>query len=162
MSLFLIVLLSVLLFVPGTVAPFTEGGQERIVAANRIADSLSEGQLGDPATPQILNESCTVAFFNDSSPAGCHFTGTNLRDRVGLNERLGINVTLYGNVSGDTTLLCWDEDASPPEVVFVDDAGCDVPFSAGPAVPTGSGATVTARRVVTIGRTNATLLVEVW
>ncbi|WP_247008597.1 DUF7287 family protein [Halorientalis litorea] len=167
-SIFLLALTSVLLFIPGTISPFVEGGQEEIVTANRVADSLSEGLLGDPKTPHVVNTTCTVKFFEDTSPGYCGFTGNNLTERIGVRNTQLANVSIESNLTNDAdggNVLCWDEDSSPPEFVEKDSGDCDsseTRTAIGPAPPQRSGTTVTARRVVELNDTDATLVVEMW
>jgi hypothetical protein len=160
-------LATVFLFVPGALGVFTEGGQEHIGSANRIGSSLSEGLLGDPSRPHLLNRTCTVEFFDDNSPSHCRHTGASLGDRVGLSRFVTANVSLKSNLSSDgdgSDILCWDDADS--RLVEHDNStycdGSDVEFRVGSAPPTGSATTVTARRIVEIEDTDATLLVEVW
>lgn len=166
-SIFLLVLISVLLFIPGTISPFVEGGQEEIVTANRVADSLSEGLLGDPKTPHILNTTCAVKFFEDTSPGYCQFTGINLTERIGVKDTQLANVSIESNLTNDAdggNVLCWDKDSSPPEFVEKDSIDCDgseTRTAIGPTPPQRSGTTVTARRVVELGATHAIEVVTV-
>jgi hypothetical protein len=164
-SILLLTLATVFLFVPGALGVFTEGGQENIGSANRIASSLSEGLLGDPARPHLLNRTCTVDFFDGVSPDHCRHSGANLSERVGLNRFLSANVTLRSNLSVDSDgsdILCWDEDKE--EIVEQDDdcVSSDIEMRIGPSPPAGSATSVTARRIVQIEETDATLLVVVW
>ena len=171
-SLFLIVFISVFIFVPGTLQPFAEGGQEEIVSANRVADSLSESVLGDPASPHVLNTTCTVAFFELSSPPShCAFAGTDISERIGVNDRQLANVTIRANLSKDASgpeqaILCWDEDDGPhPRLVERDTAACDsseTQLRVGPTPPSETGTAVRARRIVEVNGTDATLFVELW
>jgi hypothetical protein len=165
-SVLLLTLATVFLFVPGALGVFTEGGQENIGSANRIATSLSEGQLGDPTRPHVLNTTCTVEFFADSSPAHCRHSGGTLSERVGLNRFLSANVTMQSNLSSDSDgsdVLCRDSDNST--FVERDVSACDpgeVELRIGPSPPSGSATTVTARRIVDVDDTDATMLVVVW
>lgn len=162
MSLFLVALLGVLLFVSGTMQPFTKGSQEDLGLADRVATGLSEGMLGDPARPHVLNATCTVAFFDDDSPDHCRHSGTNLTERVGVKPWQLLNVTVQADLTsspGDET-LCWD--VARERVVALGSTDCSIPLSAGPRPLQRSGDVVTARRVVTINGTDATLRVEVW
>jgi hypothetical protein len=162
-SVLLLTLATVLLFVPGALGVFTEGGQENIGTANRIASSLSEGLLGDPGRPHLLNRTCTVEFFDDNSPSHCRHAGTSLGDRVGLNQFLNANVTLQSDIAADgdgSDILC--SNGAGTALVEHDDSCTGVEFRIGPAPPTSSATTVTARRIVEIEGTDATLLVVVW
>jgi hypothetical protein len=161
-SLFLLTLIGVLVFVSGTMQPFTEGSQEDIGVADRVADSLAEGLLVDPAEPHILNATCTVEFFADNSPSQCRHSGSNLTERVGVKNWQLINVTMQSDLTGgpDEEIVCWD--STDERVVYRGAADCDRQFTVGPTPPSGVGDTVTARRIVTIDGTDATMRVEVW
>lgn len=171
MSVFLLVLVAVLLFIPGTLQPFTQGDQDNIVAANRVADELSEGLLGNPASPHVLNTSCTIEFFDgDGSSGNCRFSGSDIRSRVGLARSQFVNVSLRGNVTDTQTgkeLLCWSDGGQLVERSQT--ANCETLLAAGQDPPERSGSAVTARRVVTINRSagsaetvDVALVVEVW
>lgn len=162
MSVFLLVLLFIFLFLPGTISPFTEGSQEEIGLTNRIADSLAEGLLGDPTTPHILNTTCTVEFFDDNSPADCRHSGSNLTSRLGVGNKQRVNVTMKANLTGDSEkeTLCWD--GSNDELVETGSADCDTQLTIGPTPPSEYGTTVTSRRTVQLDETETTMIVEVW
>lgn len=162
MSLFLVVLIGMLLFVTGTMQPFIQGSQEDIGVADRVADSLAEGLLGDPAKPHITNATCTVEFFNDNSPDYCRHDGPNLTSRVGVQSHQLVNVTMQANLTADEgeEILCWN--SSNRTVVHRGSGDCDRAFVIGSRPPARSGSTVTARRIVTIEAVDATLRVEVW
>lgn len=168
-TIFLLVLSTVFLFIPGTLQPFMKGGQEDIVAVNRVADSLAEDLLGDPGTPYLLDRECTVEFFEGNNPGQCRHSGSSLTERVGVKDRQYVNVTLKGNVTGSDTdpteLLCWD--GGNEELVEADDGACgdsnDVVLAEGPTPPQRStGSAVTARRVVTVDGTDVSLIVKMW
>lgn len=162
MSLFLVVLLGMLLFVTGTMQPFTQGSQEDIGVADRVADSLAEGLLGDPAKPHVADTTCTVEFFDDNSPSYCRHDGPNLTSRVGVKSWQLVNVTMQANLTADDgeEILCWDD--SNEKIVHRGSGDCDRAFVIGSNPPAGSGNTVTSRRIVTVEKVDATLRVEVW
>ncbi|MFB6178313.1 MAG: hypothetical protein ABEI77_01155 [Halorientalis sp.] len=181
MSVFLIILIAVLLFIPGSLEPFTKGAQDNIVVSNRIGDELSEGLLGNPGQPQIANTTCTIAFFENRTPpgGGCQFTGQTLQERIGVRDWQYVNVTLQANRSangGAEDILCWDDNGtSPGRIVEQSNASrnpskhCDTRFAIGRNPPNRADATVTARRVITINesaasdrKTAVALIVEVW
>lgn len=65
MSLFLIMVGFVFNFAPVMFDPFTTGQGGEMTAADRTAAALSEDMLADSGTaPNILNDSCTVEFFD--------------------------------------------------------------------------------------------------
>jgi len=161
MSVFLLVLLFVFLFLPGTVTPFTQGAQEEIGLTNRVADSLAEGLLGDPARPHVLNATCTVAFFDGNSPSHCRHSGSNLTSRLGVGSHQQVNVTMRADIAGDDERerLCWDD--SNDRLVETGSADCDTPLMVG-STPPASGTTVTSTRTVRLDETAVTMTVEVW
>jgi hypothetical protein len=164
-SIFLLALTAVILFIPGTLGPFTQGGQEDIGAANRMAASLSGGLLGDPARPYTLNETCTDRFFRNATSGSCRFQGATLNERVGADAHQKVNVTIRSNLSSDadgSDILCWDGNAN--DLVEIDD-NCDSAYTElkiGNTPPTSSGTSVTARRIVQMEGTQVSLVVEVW
>lgn len=163
-SLFLLALMAVFLFIPGTIGPFVQGGQEEIVSSNRVASSLSEGLLGDAATPHILDTACTVDFFGGAAATGCNFGSGTLTESLGLTDRQRVNVTLQANLSADgdgADILCWDGSGFH-EVDVGCSGGTNVVMSRGEAAPTAFGTAVTARRIVSVNQTQVTLLVEMW
>jgi len=162
MSLFLLVLLFVLLFLPGVLSPFTASAQDDIGVTNRITDSLSEGLLGDPATPHILNTTCTVEFFDDNSPPDCRHSGSNLTSRLGLKSYQQTNITIEANITGDDAreTLCWDD--SNERLVEIGSADCTTPLVIGPTPPADFDTAITAHRTVRLEGNETTMTVEVW
>ncbi len=168
-SLFLVVMVFVFSFVPSVLGPFVSTGGDHPALADRLGDRLAQGGLGDPAEPFVLDRDCTVEFFNESryddglgSPGECRYDGNALEDRLAVDGRSNVNVTLSSNASAGTT-LCWDE--SGGDLVQVEATACDsddVHLTAGGAPPTDNDATVTARRVVSLAGEDATLEVVVW
>jgi hypothetical protein len=161
-SLFLLALIGVLVFVSGTMEPFTQGSQEDIGVADRVADSLAEGLLVEPDEPHILDETCTVEFFAGTSPSDCRHSGSSLTERVGVKNWQLVNVTMQTDLTGgpDEEIVCWD--GTDDRVVTRSAPGCSQQLTVGPTPPPRVGDTVTARRVVTINGTDATMRVEVW
>ena len=93
-TVFLITTAFVFTFIPGMLDPFTGGLEEETVAANRVADSLVLGTLGDPDEPYVLDRECTIAFFdpenNDGSSPSNWVGDCNYAQTEDLYERLGI------------------------------------------------------------------------
>ncbi len=177
MSVFLIILIAVLLFIPGSLEPFTKGAQDNIVTSNRVGDQLSEGLLGDPSSPHVVNASCTIAFFEDRTPGHgeCRFTGSTLQERIGVQDRRLVNVSVQGNLSangGQEGILCWDENGNDPGLLVEQSnasQSCDTQLAIGSTPPQQADATVTARRVISINesansteKVDVALIVEVW
>lgn len=160
-SIFLVVLAAVFLFVPGTLQPFTQGGQEDIVSVNRVTDDLAEQSLAENGTPHILNGTCTNAFF-DSTDSSCDFGGT-VQENTGVRDLKQINVTIQGNVSprsGTTKILCYDASEDPGDKL-------ENPSCSGTRLAIGNraaetGSSVTSRRVVELDGFDVFLVVRVW
>lgn len=164
-SLFLSVLLFVFAFVPGILQPFNLSGEQDTVLSERIASKLSQGMLGDPSEPYVLNSSCTVAFFEDaSSPDGCHWEGSDLEERVGSGRFANVNVTLEGNFGGTTETACWNGTHPNQALMGVTDckSGTYQYLTIGGTPPSANDATVTSRRVVSLHQRNLTMRVVVW
>lgn len=160
-TLFLLVVALVFLFVPGMLQPFTEGGQEDIVSANRVADSLTQGALTDPRTPHVLDPECTVRLFNRSYSPDCRYPDSSLNAQLGLSANAFVNVSIRGNVSagGADELLCWDQ---TDDKLTTRGGDCDDLLATGDTPPRNTQSSVTARRVVEINDTDVSLIVRVW
>jgi len=169
MSIFLITVAFVLSFSTGITEPFADTDQAHTVTADRVADALAGGMLGDHEEPSVLDDECTTAFFGGPDPGDCNFDpGNALKVRVGLEGRPSgtepeLNVTVRGNLTNDADgadVLCWDD--GDQVVVEADNADCDDRYTAGPTPPTDTGSVVVARRMVSINGIDATVLVRVW
>lgn len=162
-TVFLLVVATVFMFVPGLLQPFASGGQEDLVTANRVADNLAENALGDPSTPYVLNTTCTEAFFDDREVTGCQYDGATLEERVGVLDRQFVNVSLRGNVSAPDArqtdeVLCWDE----PNQQFDEDCSGGESLAIGDPVDEAPQSSVSARRIVELDGRDVSLVVEVW
>jgi len=178
MGVFLVAVIFVFTFIPSMTTPYVEGNQDRSVTANRVADHLSEGALGDPADPFVLNDSCATDFFADTPNSSCGYSGSDFYERVGVNDdRLGVNVTVEQvntTASGDDRFRTVCHNGSVG-VIHEENASfdCDTRYVAGDESGNQSSVVV-ARRIVTIpgcdfdtGSTDvkscdATLRVRVW
>jgi len=178
MGVFLVAVIFVFTFIPSMTTPYVEGNQDRSVTANRVADHLSEGALGDPADPFVLNDSCATDFFADTPNSNCGYSGSDFYERVGVNDdRLGVNVTVEQvdtTASGDDRFRTVCHNGSVG-VIHEENASfdCDTRYVAGDESGNRSSVVV-ARRIVTIpgcdfdtGSTDvkscdATLRVRVW
>ncbi|MFC7075795.1 DUF7287 family protein [Haloarcula halophila] len=166
-SLFLAIVLFVYLFVPGILTTFTDGTPSETVTANRVADDLALGLLGSPSEPNVWDRECAVAFFDGTTPGGCHFAGSTTNERVGIAPRENVNVTVIGNVSADpdpgSDRLCWDDSAA---ALAETDSGCtgtnDVTLAAGDQAPKTNADSVTATRVVSLHGEAVTVEVVMW
>lgn len=160
MSIFLLTLAFVFTFVPGMLAPFDDTTQAETVAANRVAENLTTGTLGDPDAPYVLDRQCVVEFFN-SSTADCNFNGGTTAERVGVVDWQPVNVTIRRDQDGDgvSNVLCFDGSD------FVERSGCgpgDVVLSGGSNPAGSSGKTVSAKRVALLDGHDVTVEVVMW
>lgn len=166
-TIFLIVLAGVFVFVPGTLQPFEEGGQEDLVTVNRVADGLAEQSLTGSTTPYILDANCTVAFFDTAtSPSSeCGYSGGNLSERVGVSGQQSINVTIRKGVDsggGTSAPLCYNESQPPGERLNETDCGSEATRLAVGGTSIGDQSSVTARRVVELDGQDVFLVVVIW
>jgi hypothetical protein len=179
-TVFLAVLIFAFGFVPGILEPFELGNDEHPKLSDRIADSLAQEKLGSPATPEVLDRECTVAFFNESDDGGgeCNFDEATLAEEFDLSAFQNANVTIEGNITDQDTgvsQLCWTEDSpignTEPGFVernYVDgsidcDTGSgDIVLAAGQQVPDQTAATISARRVVLLNGESVVLQVVLW
>ncbi|WP_336136838.1 DUF7287 family protein [Natronomonas amylolytica] len=179
MGIFLLAIAFVFTFIPSLTAPFVDGDQDRSAVADRTASHLSEGALGDPNRPLVVEEPCATAFFDDSdAPPECGSIGNHTDDqprkRLGLSEDVGFYIRLVqvdASASGDDRYrtVCRTDDGT---VVHEEDSRCDsddVSYEIGEDPESASSVTV-ARRIVTVDdcdfegaeACDATLLVEVY
>ena len=144
MSVFLLTVAFVVAFLPSVFEPFTAADEGDTLAADRTAALLAEHLLADPATPSVLDGTCTAEFFDaDGTVGDCRFT----QDAGGLEEALGVGPATAVNVTVE-------EDGTAYAVGGVD-------LRAGPTPPS-SGSVVTARRVVLLDGEERDLFVRVW
>lgn len=169
MAVFLSVVLFVFAFVPGILSPFDLSGEEEPAVSNQIADSLTQGQLGSPQDPYVLDRYCTIAFFDDDpAPADCNYDSTTLTEQFDLANTQRVRVVVSDTFDdGDRTPLCWvpEDGSDPPQLVSEDDSECDdddVRLVAGEDPPPSGVSTVTARRVVSLHGQTVTMEVLVW
>lgn len=135
-SLFLVTVAFVFSFTPTLVAPFTADDGALALTADRSATQLVSDELGDADTPYVLDDEAVSTFFSKAQG-----NQTYVRERLGLDSSVGINVTL-------TT----------------DTGGCPGSLSIcrlGPAPPNGESV-VTAWRITWVADDRADLQVRVW
>ena len=166
-TVFLAVVLFVFTFVPGILEPFDATNEEDPPFSNRVANSLSQGMLGTPDEPHILDRYCTVEFFKSSPSAGpCNYEDEPLDERLNLPSTRRLNITLTGNLSdgGDISeRLCWDSGGRT--LVEASNSACDsgdTELATGDNRPVNSQSTITARRVVSLHEESVTMEVVVW
>jgi len=171
-SLFLLVVVFVFLFVPDLLEPFNSGTQEETVAVNRVADELSQRQLGNAGDPYVVSTTCAVAFFdNETGPSECTFAKSGspspVGDQLDLTARQRINVTITRvnatNISDPDSILCWDDGNSTlTSKSDCTPSGNDVDLQRGEDLPLGSSSSVSARRVLTMDGQAVSMTVVVW
>lgn len=162
MSVFLLTTVAVVGFVPGMLEPFQTGPQESTVIADRVATQLVEGTLVDGGEHYVLNETCTLAFFNASkSDAGCAFDN----DRT-VEERLAVsnanlNVSIHYDFASDGTAepSCWNETGG--QLVACGGSSADWQLAENRA-PGETGSVIVARRVGHLDGKAVEVLVRVW
>ena len=149
MTVFLVTVGFVLTFVPGMFQPFDTDTGPNMVVADRTAARLAEDLLVDDVeSPGLLNETCTVEFFDaDGDVAACRFDqdAADLESALDLEPTERVNVTI-------------EDDAGP---LTVTDDGDTATASVGPT-PAATGDVVVASRVVAVDGERGTLVVRVW
>ncbi|WP_332898686.1 DUF7287 family protein [Haladaptatus sp. CMSO5] len=155
MSMFLIIVIFVLSFVPGIIAPFNDNVQEDTVTVDRVATQLSKGMLGSNAEPYILNAQCTADFFDASvvgNPNDCNFdpdrNNASVSERFGLSNTQQLNITIERDTDGD----------GDREIV----SSGGILLKEGRSPPTSTASVVVARRVVYLDGQDVSLVVRMW
>lgn len=164
-SIFLVSILFVFTFVPGTLQPFTQGPQAETAAADRVADTVVMDQLATEDDPYVLDGPCTAALLSDAAGTGCGFDGATLSSRLDLTAMQEVNVTMRGNPGGgDLERLCWDRSADEvvPASGSCDVSAGDVVLVTGEPIPQHRASVVTAKRIVRIDGTLAAVEVRMW
>lgn len=157
-GIFLLTIAFVFSFVPGTLAPFGDATGEPIVA-DRIADELVYEALAEAGGPSVLDERCTLAFFGYAASTDCHFEGAGQpEDWLAVPPRTTLNVTVEKNVDGvpGREVVCLDAGT------ITDCASGGDRLAYGSATPQDGVSVATASRVVSLGGTDAVLVVRVW
>jgi hypothetical protein len=150
-GLFLVAIVFVLGVVPGMFDPFTAGTDTGV--GDRVASSLAGDVLGDPASPSVLDEECTWAFFDQMQ------TGTDASTNCRFDTTADDPEAVFG-VGNTTSLNVSITDFEGTPVVF-SVGGSDRTLSAGDPLPTRSSVT-TARRSVHLAGNTYRLEVNVW
>lgn len=156
-SLFLAVIVFVFAFVPGILAPFTSADERDTVQVGRVADNLTQGALGSPNNPYVLDQVKTKDFFAKSD--------SSLSDDLNLSPGTHVNVSVTGNVTNDpgadeSELLCWSP--SDGGLVEVDDCTGGTLLHRGGNPPIANDATIAAVRVVSLAGEGVTVEVVIW
>lgn len=143
MAVFLVTVGFVMMFIPGVFAPFTIGsGNAELVSDRAAAAMVGDVLVDDRATPTILNETCTVAFFAGNTPADCRFSTTDLNPLLEIpNDRLNVTI-LQPETDAIATINGQDLNTGP--------------------TPESDADVTSARRMVSINGTLYELRVRVW
>lgn len=172
MGLFLLAVAFTFSFVPSMTAPFVETHQDGSVASDRIASHLSEGALGDPNEPFVVNESCATHFFDDDPsqpPSHCGYSGDGYKERVGVSDRIDVRVeVLHVNTTATNADRFRTVCTNGSVVIHKEQGSCTIKYEVG-GEPSPDDSVTVARRVVTFPgcdfgteSCDATLKVEVW
>lgn len=160
MGVFLVALTTVVVFMPTMTQPFM-GGQQNPLLADRLAAQLTDGQLGGPSEPSELNATCTMHFFNETTPDPCSsfVADDDVTAKLGVDDDVFVNVTIQQNVTGD----------AGPEVVCEDGnegveacPGSGDRMAVGPEPPNEAGSITIARRFALLGDEQVYVVVRVW
>lgn len=138
-SLFLIVVIAVLVFLPTAFAALDDGGGVSASdrnAANRAADTIVSKGFGDSDRPNTFNYFCLIAFFDDRSDCGFE-AGRSPAADASLDPQRPLNVTASADLDADGRLerLCWNGNAPATEGgsvtpwVPAGDSECQIPFA---------------------------------
>lgn len=95
-SLLLFTISFIVLAIPGLIDPFEPGsGDASAILSDRVADQLTHNVLvGDRGTLYILDEECTVAFFNGSATSACDVSSDSPQEIFGVSERTSVRVEI--------------------------------------------------------------------
>lgn len=144
MSVFLVTVGLVFTFAPGMFEPFTtEAGPHMIVADRSAARLVGDVLVESPDRPGVLNETCTVEFFDGagSIPSGCRFETHDVNEVLGLDSNTRVNVTIL--------------DGGTVETVGTTE------LHSGPS-PDGTDSVIASQRMVVLDGNQSRLLVKVW
>ena len=134
-SLFLVVVLAVLVFVPtafGSLSDDSGVDNEDRLAAERVADHLVETALAGSDGQPGLDRACVLAYFDNG--VGCGFeTGSSVGVESARAPTQPLNVTIEADVVGDSDreVLCWDRSAEVVDHVANCGDADDTAFAAG-------------------------------
>jgi hypothetical protein len=157
-GVFMLVVALVFTFVPDMFTSFDQG-QQRPLVADRAADRLQDGLLGNATAPSQLDATCTYAFFGVGTASDCGFDLSNdLPRRIGVGSDYRVNVTLERDVSADpgAEILCTDGTG----VQACTSGGSRL--AAGPSSPRDSGSVEVTHRTLYLDGQDVTLVVRVW
>lgn len=146
LSIFLVVIVFVLGFLPTIFAPFEADTGGSTILADRSADRLASDLLVEsPDKPAVLDQECTTEFFDADTnvPSDCRYDvdGADLSTALGTDQFTNLNVTVR---SGET-------------ISQIDGTSLAVGDS-----PEGNENVVVANRVVFVAGDQHQLYVRVW
>lgn len=159
-SVFLLTVAVVFGIIPGIIDPFNES-QENTLVADRLAAQVSGGMLADTGTPSGLNQTCVNAFFNSSlgNGGGCPIpfneSVTDLPDRLGVDDRHRVNISIQRDVDADGEL-----DVLSTTGGEVGTSG-HTKLAIGPDVPPAQSVVV-GSRAASLGDKDVIVVVKVW
>ncbi|MFB6201995.1 MAG: hypothetical protein ABEI98_08285 [Halorhabdus sp.] len=162
-SLFIVAIVFVWMFLPNLFAPFTASGSHGdTVTADRAANRLASGTPGHGTGPSTVDESCLVAFFDDSyTDLRCGFDASApIAQRLGLLSNTPVKVTVKSDIDGDgnKSILSWNKNTLGN--AFTEGSG-DVTLVDG-GKPGSSSEIAIVRRAVSIDGQEATIIVKTW
>lgn len=180
-SLFLVVVLGVLVFVPTAFGSFggeTAGGANDELVAERGADYLAGTALSGPERASTFRAGCLVLFFDGTTsnadvafePSECGLEpGEPLPMNLSLSPGQPVNVTVERNVTGDADreILCWNHRSDDPSnVTSIGHGECgtsadDVELRAGSSVADNEQFAA-AERYGTVAGTGVYVVVRTW
>lgn len=150
----------VALFAMDAVTPFVDDQSGGLVV-ERTADDLVGVTLARPEGTNALDESCTLAFFDDTaSDAGCVFQGQDPLEYTldGIPDRWDIQVTIERNdPAAGQEILCADAEGSPQSCTMG-----GTKLAAGDSPDFGSDAVVTTTRVAMLDGRDVAVVVRLW
>lgn len=151
-AIFLLTVSFILLFIPQMIEPFDD--QEQSVVAERITSELGNSELTENGTSGQLNESATVAFFNN--------TEQEALEQVGVDTTYSLNVTIRDSPSPapQSSVLCADNTADGWAIT--DCKNGSIKLETGQAKPHNSRSVATTRLTLFTGDRDVVMEVGVW
>lgn len=144
MTLFMLVILFTVFFLPGLIDPFEPSPDASTVLADRGADHLTQDVMRATGEgPYVLDRDCTVALFDGRATDACNVASDDLSQIVGMREQSNAHAVIV------------DQDGN---VVQLD----GVELSYGDDISTANSDVYSATRVVTIDGQRYEFRYRVW